>query len=97
MCYVLQKQTENILILVVLNYTSNSVHCKALNFKHLNGHKLNIDFLNVEKEVGMKETENNLKLVMKRDCSNVLSPWKVELISEKRITRKGQLHKSLVH
>lgn len=85
--YVLQRETENILVLVVLNYTSNLIYCKALNFKHLNGDKLNIVFLNVGKEVDMKEREKRVKLVIKRDCFNLLSPGKLELIPEKRTYR----------
>ena len=38
---------------------SNPVHCKALNFKHVNGEKLNIAFLNVGKEAGMKERKKS--------------------------------------
>lgn len=47
---------------MVLNHTSNPVHCKALNFKHLNGDKLNIAFLNVGKGAGMKERGKKSKI-----------------------------------
>lgn len=67
---------------------SKPVHCKALNFKHLNGDIQNIAFLNMGKEVRMQEREKKkVKLVMKWDYFNVLSPWKLELIPEKRIYR----------
>lgn len=79
--------TENIPAFVALNYTSNPVHCKAANFKYLNGEKPNIAFLNVGKEVDMKEREKKVKSVMKRDCFNVLSRWKLELIPQKRTYR----------
>lgn len=54
--------TENIPAFVALNYTSNPVHCKAASFKHLNGKKPNIAFLNVGKEVDMKEREKKSKI-----------------------------------
>lgn len=45
---------------------SKPVHCKALNFKHLNGDIQNIAFLNMGKEVRMQEREKKkVKLVMK--------------------------------
>jgi len=46
---------------VVLSYPSKPVHCKALNFKHLNSDKLNTAFLNVKKEVGMRKREKKKK------------------------------------